>query len=203
MKFPYIFALQKVCMFSRINNNLRKHCDFEDLDLVLFDSYLELRRIQKKTIYYRTGEKNNYLSFVTKGILKAYITDTRGNEIVLHFPKEDWWVGDFNSFHFNEPSLIQFETLEDCELLCISKENMDLLVNRVRNFEVAFNVLMKRHLASFQMRYVNLLSLSAKERYEIFAKNYPDILQRVPQKSIASYIGVTPEFLSKMRAERQ
>lgn len=200
---PHIFVFQTVCMFSRINSNLRKNYDFEDLDLVLFDSYLELKRIPKKTIYYRAGERNNYLSFVTKGILKAYITDSRGNEIVLHFPKEDWWVGDFNSFHFGEPASVQFETIEDCELLCISSENMHTLVNRCNKFESAFNILMKRHLASFQTRYVNLLTLSAKERFEIFAKNHPDILQRVPQKSIASYVGVTPEFLSKMRAERE
>lgn len=191
-----------MCMFNDINFNLNKLYPLDRNELMLFNSCLSIVRIPKRTKILRANEIHNNIYYVTKGILKAYALDSKGNEVILHFPKEDWWVGDINSFYFGEPAVAQFETIEDSEFLFISKEKYDSLVEENIHFELAFNNLAKRYINSYQSRYIDILTLSAKTRYDKFVAKYPDVIQRVSQKSIASYLGVTPEFLSKMRSSK-
>jgi len=188
--------------FEKINNNLRKYQTFENDEFELFNSLLEYREVSKKVILYESGEVHDSLSYVLQGAFKAYIVNEKGNEIVFHFPIEDWWVCDINSFYFGEPATIQFETIEDCKLLSINASNMAMLKEKNHKFEIAFNNLLKRYIVSIQKKYFDLLSLTANERYNVFINQYPSLVQRVPLKSIASYLGITPEFLSKMRAKK-
>lgn len=167
-----------------------------------FNSLLTVVNVPKRTVYYKLGETNNCLSFINTGLLKCYVLDKENREVVIHFPKEDWWVSDVNSFYFKEPSRFQYETIENSQLVQITHDKLEVLFLKYPKFENAFHNLLKRYIISFHERYINLLTKSAKERYELFALKYPDLVQRVPQKSIASYLGVTPEFLSKMRGMR-
>jgi CRP-like cAMP-binding protein len=190
-------------LFQNIFNNLRKVYPFEDSELDYFRSHLEVVVIPKKTIYYKIGDAENCLSFVNKGLLKCYVHDPEGKEVIMYFCKEDYWAADINSFYLKEPSRFQFETIEETELLQISHERLTIVLKEMPSFEAAFHNLLKRYIINFHERYIHSQTKTALERYEIFENKFPDLIQRVPQKSIASYLGVTPEFLSKMRAERK
>lgn len=198
IKFNNIFIL-----FDNIYSNIQKHESFSFEELEYFGSLFETIRIPKKTVYYKLGESNNCLSYINKGLIKGYIYDQDDKDIVLHFCKEDYWVSDVSSFYFQEPSRLQFETIEDTELLQITHDHIQKLFSKHPKFQAAFHNLLKRYIISFQERYINSQIKTALERYEIFEEKFPDLVQRVPQKSIASYLGVTPEFLSKLRRERK
>ena len=115
------------------------------------------------------------------------------------FPVEDWWLGDLISFTEQTPSALYVEALEDSQLLMINKENKESLYEKIPAFERMFRVLILRNLAVLQHRLIATISHSAEERYLAFIERYPDIPQRIPQHHIASYLGVSPEFLSKIR----
>ncbi len=191
--------MNKKYMLHCINHNISQYYELDRNDLHQFNSFLQVVHIPKRKILYQAGEIHTSLSFITRGIMKAYIYDSKGNEIIFHFPKEDWWVGDISSFYFQKKALIQFESIEECEILSISIKGMNQLQHLNPKFEYAFHNLLKRYIDSFHERYQDHRVLSAKERYDKFLIEYPDLVLRVPLKQIASYLGVSPEFLSKLR----
>jgi CRP-like cAMP-binding protein len=187
-------------MFLQINKNVSKYVNFTDEELDLFNSLLEYINVPKKTIMLREGEKCNFEAFVVKGCIRKYYIDTNGVEVVLQFAIEDSWVSDisFNEYE-TKPSQVFIEALEDTELLMFnpaSKEKLYLLAPR---FERAFRILMQRNLDVIQNRLLHTISKTATEKYVEFLELYPKIPQRVAQHHIASYLGISAEFLSKVR----
>ncbi|GGA84919.1 hypothetical protein GCM10011511_04940 [Puia dinghuensis] len=139
--------------------------------------------------------------FVINGCLRTYTIDSGGKEHVLMFAPEDWWCsGDLNSFLSGQKSVNLLESLEPTTLLQISKDNLDILYQRAPKFERFFRVLFQNAFVFHQNRINANLSQPAEGRYDLFTKAYPDLENRIPQKYIASYIGVTPEFFSQMKA---
>ena len=114
---------------------------------------------------------------------------------------EGWWIGDMYSLLSQKPGNLFIEVLEDSEVVLLSKENQELLYHEIPKLERFFRILTENSLVAHQERLMDNLSLSAEERFEKFCKRYPTLIQRVPQKQIASYIGVTPEFFSKMKSK--
>src|SRR5690606_31794041 len=125
----------------------------------------------------------------------------KGNENILQFAMEGWWVGDLYSFLTDEASEYTIEALEDSQLLLITKPSWDLLLEKVPAFERYFRVLIQNNLIATQRRLMNTMTISAEERYIKLLQDFPDISQRVPQHMIASYIGVTRETLSRLRSQ--
>lgn len=187
-------------MFNYINDHIKNFSTISDDDLLMFNSILEFKHFPKKSIIFKAGEVSNYMAFIIKGIGKAYVYDQQKNEFVIYFPKEEWWITDLKSFYNREPASIQFEAIEDCDIICIPHDKLINLLGKKLIFESAAHNIMNHYTILCQERLIDMITLSAKERYEKFALRFPDIIQRVPQKSIASYIGVTPEFLSKIRS---
>lgn len=149
----------------------------------------------------REGEKCNFEAFVIKGCVRKYYIDPEGAELILQFGVEESWMSDISfSIYETKPSRVFIETLEDCDLLIFTPEAKEELFAAVPKFERAFRILMQRNLTVTQNRLFDTISKSATEKYVEFLQQYPSIPQRVAQHYIASYLGISAEFLSKVRA---
>jgi CRP-like cAMP-binding protein len=161
---------------------------------------LEYRKVPKKTRLLQAGDICNFEAYVNKGCIREYIIDENGVEVTLQFAVEDWWVSDLASFQDQNPCTMYIETLEDCELLVLTRDSKERLLIEVPKLERMFRLMLQRHLTVVQKRLFKTISTTAMEKYLEFINRYPSIPQRVPQHYIASYLGISPEFLSKLRA---
>jgi CRP-like cAMP-binding protein len=159
------------------------------------------KKLRKRQYLLQEGDVCRYTAFVEKGILRTFTVDEKGNEPILQFSMESWWIADLYSFLTEEPSIYNIEALEECELLLITKENWEILLDKVPAFERYFRLLIQNNLIATQRRLMSSLSESAEEKYTKLINNFPGCIQRVPQHMIASYLGITPETLSRIRAQ--
>jgi len=186
--------------YSLILKNVSNHILLDTEEEQYFTSLLEFRKIRSKQCVLSEGEVSNHIYFVTRGCLRGFTVDKTGTEHVLSFAPEDWWIGDLYSYVTRQPGNLYIEALEGCEVLVLSREKQEMLYRDVPKFERFFRILAENSLVASQQRLHDRMSLTAGERYEKFCTRYPTLIQRLPQKQIASYIGVTPEFFSKMRS---
>lgn len=186
---------------SLILQNIAKHITLSPEEEENFLSKIQVRKFKAKSILLNTGEicVNSY--FVNSGILRSFNINDNIVEYVMSFAGEGYWIGDMYSLISQKPGNLFIEVLEDAEVVMLSKENQELLYTETPKLERFFRILTEKSLVANQERLMDNLSLSAEERFEKFRKKYPTLLQRVPQKQIASYIGVTPEFFSKMKSK--
>lgn len=185
-----------------ILKNIFKHIHPGQEEIDYFISLLVYKEVPRKAILLREGQACRYLSYVHSGALRAYYVDKDGKESTIMFAVADWWVTDMYCFLNNKPAMMYIETIADSIIYQISKTNLDKLLDRVPRFERFFRILMQNAYTREQLRIIENLSLSAGERYDSFVKKYPLIAKTVTQKQIASYLGVTPEFLSVIRKDK-
>jgi CRP-like cAMP-binding protein len=183
-----------------ILQNIAKHVSLTPEDETLFLSKTETKQYKAKTILLSSGEIANCTYFVNSGILRSFNINDNIIEHVLHFACEGWWIGDMYSYISEKPGNLFIEVLEDAELVLITKENHQQLYQEIPKLERFFRILAENSLVAHQERLMDNLSLTAEERFEKMCKKYPTLIQKVAQKHLASYIGVTPEFFSKMKA---
>ena len=183
-----------------ILENIAKHVSLTPEEETLFLSKTETKQFKTKTILLSAGEVATCTYFVNSGILRSFNINDNIIEHVLHFACEGWWIGDMYSYISEKPGNLFIEVLEDAEVVIITKENHQKLYQEIPKLERFFRILAENSLVSHQERLMDNLSLTAEERFEKFCSKYPTLIQKVPQKQIASYIGVTPEFFSKMKA---
>ena len=157
------------------------------------------KKLRKRQYLLQEGDVNKHTAFVSKGLLRSYTIDDKGNEHILQFAFEGWWMGDLYSFLTEEPSMFNMEALEDCELLLITKPSWELLLDKVPAFEKYFRILIQNNLIATQKRLMGTLSETAEQKYTNLINNFPGCLNRVPQHMIASYLGITRETLSRIR----
>jgi len=183
-----------------ILQNISKHISLTPEEEKLFLSKIEYKNVKAKSVLLSPGEIANCTYFVNSGILRSFTINDNIIEHVLHFACQGWWIGDMYSYISQKPGNLFIEVLEDAELAIISKENHEELFLQIPKLERFFRILVENSLVSHQERLMDNLSLTAEERFEKFCKKYPTLIQSVSQKQIASYIGVTPEFFSKMKS---
>lgn len=189
-------------MYSQINKNISRYVTFDTNELEIFNSLLEYTTIPKKTILLHEGEMCTFEAFVIKGCVRKYYIDANGFEVILQFAIENAWISDISfSIYEEKPSRVYIETLEDCEFFMFNPETKEELFAKAPKFERAFRILMQRSLAVTQDRLFNTISKSATEKYLEFRELYPTLSQRVAQHYIASYLGISAEFLSKIRTK--
>ena len=189
-------------MFEKINQHVSLCAAFSTADLEIFNTLLQPKTVAKKTVLLKEGDICNFEAYLNKGCVRSYYIDEKGAEITMQFAVEDWWVSDVSSFHDHRPSHLFIETLEDCEMLTLNPGTKELLFQQVPQFERFFRILIQRHLSAVERRLYQTIAWPAEERYIDFLAHYPDIPQRVPQHYIASYLGISPEFLSKIRNKK-
>ncbi len=179
--------------------NVKRHITLDKTETDYFISLLEYRKVRKREILVREGDivRNEY--FVLRGCFKTYSVDEKGHEHITTFAAEGWWTGNLRGFLTGQPSHLYTEALEDSEVVQISKENKERLFEQVPKFERFFRILYQNALVAQFKRIEENLSLEAAEKYRHFQAQYPKLEQRVPQKQIASFLGITPEFLSIIR----
>ena len=185
---------------AKIIENINKIVTLSPEEELLFLSKTEIKQYKAKTILVNAGEISKYSYFVNSGLLRSFNINDNIVEHVLSFACEGWWIGDMYSYISEKPGNLFIEVLEDAEVVIITKENHQKLYHEIPKLERFFRILAENSLVSHQERLMDNLSLTAEERFEKFCSKYPTLIQKVPQKHIASYIGVTPEFFSKMKA---
>lgn len=182
-----------------ILNNVKKYVTLTDEEVNIFTNLLVIQSVPKKTLLLQEGSVCDFEAFVNKGCLRTYYIDENGFEVILQFLIEDWWVSDIASFSMQQPSQLYIETLENSELFILTPETKEQLLAQVPKFERVFRLLLQRNLSATQNRLIQTISKPAQDKYLEFLKKYPTLPQRVAQHYIASYLGISPEFLSKIR----
>ena len=188
-------------MFEAINKYVTKRIVTSPEELNLFNTILQYKKVPKKTYLLQEGEICRFEAYINKGCVRTYYINENGIEVTLQFAIEDWWVSDITSFHEQKPSRMFIETLEDCELLMLTPESKEQLLQKAPCFERMFRIMVQRNLSALQERLFKTIVTTAVDKYLDFIERYPTIPQRVAQHYIASYLGFTPEFLSKVRTK--
>jgi CRP-like cAMP-binding protein len=167
----------------------------------LLASKVKTRKYLKGQFVTQNGDVSRYENFVLSGCLKTFYIDNDGQEHIVMFAIENWWTGDISSFITQTPSDYNIQCLENCVLAQIYHDDLEQLYLEIPKLERFFRLIIQNAYVAAQKRIVNGFTLAAKERYLVFREKYPEIEQRVPQYMIASYLGITKEFLSKIRSQ--
>lgn len=188
-------------MFEFLHKKVSETIEISEEEFAFAKTLFLPKKIRKKRFLFGEGDICKYTIFVEKGLLRSFTVDDKGGEHILQFSMEGWWAADLYSFLTGEPSPFYIEAIEDSELLMITKPSWDLLLKEVPAFERYFRILIQNNLISTQRRLIGSFSETAEEKYNKLLKEFPDIIQRVPQHMIASYIGITRETLSRIRSQ--
>lgn len=165
-------------------------------------SFYREQKIRRGEFILKKGEVCNFEGYVIKGCFKVGVTDDKGVERVLYFAAEDWWVMEINSFANQTLSELDIQAIEDSTLLVISRKDKEALYQAEPKAERLFRLMYQKAVAAWQKRLIRNHTMNAEERYEHFVSTYPDIAQRVTNKLISGYLGITQEFLSMIRKRR-
>ena len=182
-----------------IFSNIGKHVSLDTSEKTHLNSILQLISVSRKERIIQQGQICDSLFFVESGSFRAYNLNKDGKESTIMFAPEDWWVTDMNSFLNRTASLLSLEALEDSKVYGISWKNFNGVLDKIPKLERFFRILFQRAYIREQLRVLDTISLTTEERYLNFIKKYPKLVEKVTQKQIASYLGVTPEFLSSVK----
>lgn len=188
-----------VPMNKQILSYIAQFVELDDAEKAHLLSILKPRKFLKRQFLLQAGDECRYETYVVSGCLKAYFVDADGNSHVVQFAVDDWWISDMDSLTNSTPSTLNIDAVEDTEVLQIEKKDFHELFIKIPKFNTLYRMMLMKAFIAHQRRIVDNLCKPAKERYLDFIQKYRDIEQRVPQHQIASYLGMTPEFLSQIR----
>lgn len=185
--------------YDSLFSNIEKHVALSDQDKRFIKNVFIQRKVKKGQFLVHAGAVERNQIFIVSGTLITYFTDLDGHEHIIQFGIEGWWIGDLQSYVFQQPASCNVEALEDSQVLEASYDDMQRLYEAVPQYERYHRIITQHGYVAFQQRVLQNLSMTAEDRYLSFVKKYPKIELRLPQKIIASYLGMTPEFLSKIK----
>lgn len=188
-------------MFERLFKSISEKVSLNDGEFEICKTLFLPKKLRRRQFLLQKGDVCKYTAFVEKGVLRSYSTDEKGNEHILQFALEGWWMADLYSFLTQEPSHFDIDAIEDCELLLITQPSWDLLMDKIPTLERYFRLLIQNNLIATQRRLMGSMSETAEEKYVKLVASFPDCIQRVPQHMIASYLGITRETLSRTRSQ--
>lgn len=179
--------------------NIKKYIDFSEAEFTKLSSFYHIQEIQKNQMLLSEGEICDFEGYILEGCFKIFYNEDNIKEHILYFAVEDWWVLDIGSFVSGTPSKLNIQALEDCKVIMISKEQKEKLYQEMPQTERLFRLMNQKALESIQLRMISMLNKTADKRYLEFKSKYPTLEQRIPQHQIAAYLGISHEFLSKIR----
>ena len=185
--------------FSNLRNHITETDVFSDDEFEKLISYFTIVNLKKKEYFTVQGELCRYLAFVNSGCLRAFHTDNKGNEFTMYFAFLNWWTGDKTSFYSGTPSRFSVQALEDTEILQANKEKWEEALDQIPVFEKWYRVKARKSYEAAQQKLIDTQTESAEEKYLKLVKTAPEIVQRIPQHYIASYLGIKPQSLSRIR----
>jgi CRP-like cAMP-binding protein len=186
-------------MYELFFKTLIQKVDFTDEELAIVKTQLTPKKLRKKQYLLQEGDVCKFIAFVEKGSMRSYTIDEKGGEHIFQFALEGWTISDLYSFLTAEPATYTIDALEDSELVLITKSAHEHLLKKLPKYETYIRLQLTGAYIAMQRRLTSIVSLSLEERYAHFMAQYPNIVQRVPQHMIASYMGLTPETLSRVR----
>ncbi|AQX02217.1 hypothetical protein BBD32_12460 [Elizabethkingia anophelis] len=186
-------------MYSLLYKNTTQHIQLSEEEFMQFSFFFQLKDFKKGSCLLREGNYCDFEGFVVKGCFKVYFSNMDGSEQILYFAIESWWITDLDSLINNVPSILNIEALEDSEVLMIKKKDKNHLYQTMPKVEKLFRIMNQQSSIALQRRILSLMNKSAIERYQEFLTKYPTLGQRLTQQQIASYLGISHEFLSKIR----
>jgi len=190
-------------MAEPILEHIAKHIFLTEEETDFFISLLTRKTIKRKECLLKEGQVCRVINYVHSGTLRAYCLGSEGRESTIMFALADWWVTDMSCFVNRKPAMMYIEAVEDSTVLQLQKEDQEELLLKVPKFERFFRILLQNAYIREQLRVIQNLSMAAEERYDRFLEKYPQIARQVTQKQIASYLGITPEFLSNIRKNKR
>lgn len=185
--------------YQPILKNISRFITLSEEESDAFVDILRVTKVRKKEFVVQPEFVCRYKSYIVQGAMRSYFVDLNGQEHTIALAVEDWWISDFYSYIHQTPATLYVEALEDAVLVQIEFHAEEQLLERYPIFERFFRIFAQRGLAQLQRRMLSNLSMSAVERYEEYVEKYPAIAARVPQYALASFLGITTEFLSKIR----
>lgn len=188
-------------MFDLLHAHIQKRVRLTREELKLCDQFLSPRKLRKRQFFLREGDVSKHLAFVNDGCLREYTVDQKGEEHIIQFAIKDWWISDLHSFLSGATSTHNIDAVQDSEVLMLEREARDKMLEAVPKMERFFRLLLEANHVATHKRINATLSASAEERYLAFIKTYPALVEQVPQSQIASYLGITPQSLSRIRKE--
>lgn len=185
------------------NDNLleyiRRYIDISDSEFEWFQSYLNPITLHKKEHLIQNGEICKARYFITKGCLRLYYNDVKGNEQIMHFGIENWWITNYDSLLNHTPSKLNIQAIEETSVLELREDKLQEIYVKIPKIERLFRIIMERTYIASQRRIEYMFSFSSEEIVNHFIAANPKFVQRIPQYMLASYLGITPEYLSALR----
>jgi len=191
-----------IIMFDIFRNYITGYSAFTDNELALIASVVRFKTVRKHQHLLQEGEIARYHYFVAKGLLRTYSIDKKGNELILRFARENGWISDCESLYMGTPSQFNIDAIENSEVILFENSAKELLMEQVPAFGKMINTLKNKNTVNFQNRLHESLTSNAEQKYHNFVAGYPELALRVPQHMVASYLGVQPETLSRIRSKR-
>lgn len=192
----------EITTHSQLIAHISKFARLTDAEAEFIRQSTSIQKVKKKDFLLQPGKvcRSNY--FVVKGCLRLYFLDRKLTEQITQFAIEDWWISDHDSFDNRQPSQYYIQAVEDTQVIVLDKDKLEDLYTRVPKLERYFRIIYQRVYTAWQRRTKFLHDQTDEERYRFFSEAYPGFMQRVPLYMIASYLGFTPQFLSKIRAKK-
>jgi CRP-like cAMP-binding protein len=189
-------------LYGQLLHHVTRHISLSPHEADLFTGALKVRSLLRRQFLLQAGDVCRYDHYVAAGCLRSFYVDDNGNEHTLHFATEDWWITDLESFLHQSPARVHIEALEPSWVLQVDKPSLERLYVTVPAMERFFRILHQQAYLAQNRRILNNISMNGEERYNDLLQRYPGLVQRVPQKHIASYLGITPVFLSRIRSRK-
>ncbi|HLP64953.1 Crp/Fnr family transcriptional regulator [Flavobacterium sp.] len=188
--------------FQFFVNYFKRYIDLTQEEEDYLCSLVKVVKVKKRQYIVQPDFVCKYRTYVVSGTFRAYLIGNEGQDHTIAFAIDDWWISDYNSYIFQQPATLFVESLEDGVIIQLDYNAEQLLKETNPKFEKFFRIITERSFAFLQKRMLSALSKTAEERYEEFVEKYPKVVQRVPQYALASYLGMSTEFLSKIRNKR-
>ena len=189
-------------MHKNIIQHIRKFVDLSESEVVVFNKYVETHQLKKKELILQESKVCKYWYFVEKGCLRMYFLNKKGVEQISQFALDGWWISDYQSFINQSPSEYCIQAIEESKIVSIDNQNLDVLLTEIPKLEKYFRIMMQKAVSGAQVKSKLLYEMSKEEFYFHFSTSFPEFMLRVPQYMIASYLGLTPEYLSELRKKK-
>jgi CRP-like cAMP-binding protein len=188
-------------MFEILRAYFERSFPVNDEQFALIKSVMMTKSLRKGQFLLREGEVAKFGAFVARGILRSYVIDNKGKEHIIQFAPENWWISDKSGLTDGSPSTFFIDAIEDSDMLLIDLKGHHTLIEKLPGYADSFRMGIQKRAAVKDQRIVHSLTATAEERYNDFMETYPSIARRVPQHMLASYLGITPETVSRIRKQ--
>jgi CRP/FNR family transcriptional regulator len=189
-------------MQTNLTDHIKKFVELNEADIALINATVAVMQVKKKTFLLEPDHICKDVYFVSKGCLRSYFINKKLNEQITQFAIENWWMSDYYSLESGKPSNCYIQAVENSEIISINKNKLEELFEKIPRLERYFRIVQQRAFTAAQKRIEYIYSFNDEERYRNFRERFPDFIQRIPQYMLASYLGFTPQFMSKIRAKK-